>query len=175
MMKCSVLSNLVIQVKLYCTFSFTFSFFWPLSFLYKALLCSCFVPVYSGVIPPQYKGEVSKSVCTMCSVTTCLKNYRNTLNQHTAQNKLYIQCLCTLPALYGWRFHKHPALRGFLSHPHHLPVCWTHGHLSIRYLHHPVWCHHPAALLPVLCHQLHQGGRCLVPSRLEGEFCNCVL
>ncbi|XP_016416250.1 patatin-like phospholipase domain-containing protein 1 [Sinocyclocheilus rhinocerous] len=23
----------------------------------KALLCSCFVPVYSGVIPPQYKGE----------------------------------------------------------------------------------------------------------------------
>ncbi|XP_067303458.1 1-acylglycerol-3-phosphate O-acyltransferase Pnpla3 [Pseudorasbora parva] len=25
--------------------------------LIKALLCSCFVPVYSGVIPPQYKGE----------------------------------------------------------------------------------------------------------------------
>ncbi|XP_039537260.1 1-acylglycerol-3-phosphate O-acyltransferase Pnpla3 [Pimephales promelas] len=25
--------------------------------LVKALLCSCFVPVYSGVIPPQYKGE----------------------------------------------------------------------------------------------------------------------
>ncbi|XP_051961798.1 1-acylglycerol-3-phosphate O-acyltransferase Pnpla3 isoform X1 [Xyrauchen texanus] len=25
--------------------------------LIKALLCSCFVPVYSGMIPPQYKGE----------------------------------------------------------------------------------------------------------------------
>ncbi|ROL23524.1 Patatin-like phospholipase domain-containing protein 2 [Anabarilius grahami] len=25
--------------------------------LIEALLCSCFVPVYSGVIPPQYKGE----------------------------------------------------------------------------------------------------------------------
>ncbi|XP_056589585.1 patatin-like phospholipase domain-containing protein 2 isoform X2 [Triplophysa dalaica] len=40
--------------------------------LIRALLCSCFVPLYSGMIPPQYKGEMdicpSDTSTTFCDV-----------------------------------------------------------------------------------------------------------
>jgi len=35
-----------------------------LLFLLQALICSSFVPLYSGVLPPKFRGVVS--VCSMC-------------------------------------------------------------------------------------------------------------